>query len=241
MRSPKTHLKRIINRAGFDLHRLHPGLNPAFQLFQTLNQFDVDLVLDVGANAGQFTAELRSVGFDGTVVSFEPLSTAHAILTEAARGDSQWLVHSRCAIGDRAGTVEINVSGNSVSSSLLPMMDAHSAAAPDSAYVGSERVTMDTLDHAASQYLARSSAPFLKIDTQGFEWQVLDGARHTLSRLRGLICEVSLVPLYTEQHLWRDVIDRVVSEGFTLWSVQKGFVDPRNGRSLQLDVAFVRM
>lgn len=81
----KKFIKALIHATGFDLHRLTPSSNPAFQLLKALNRFDVDLVLDVGANVGQFASELRLVGYKGNLVSFEPLSAAHNVLSEAGR------------------------------------------------------------------------------------------------------------------------------------------------------------
>lgn len=237
----KTNIKRLINLTGFDLHRLTPASNPSFQLLKALNRFEVDLVLDVGANVGQFVSELRSVGYKGNLVSFEPLSAAHNALSEAARRDPKWHVHPRGAIGDYDGEIEINIAGNSVSSSVLPMMESHSSAADGSAYVGVESVPIRRLDSVAPEYLAKSRRPFLKIDTQGFEWQVLDGARETLPHVQGVHCELSLVTLYDGQHLWEEMIERLKQEGFTLWSIQKGFTDPRDGRTLQVDAIFFRL
>lgn len=88
-------VRNAVNKIGLDLHRLTPSSNPAFQLLKALNRFDIDLVLDVGANVGQFASELRSVGYKGNLVSFEPLSAAHMALSEAASRDSRWAVHAQ--------------------------------------------------------------------------------------------------------------------------------------------------
>jgi hypothetical protein len=96
------------------------------------------------------------------------------------------------------------------------------------------------LDDIAGQYLKDARAPFLKIDSQGFEWHVLDGARDILPRIKGILVELSLVPLYDGQHLWRDVIDRLEAEGFTLWAFKPVFSDYKQGRTLQLDGIFYR-
>ena len=181
------------------------------------------------------------MGFSGKIISFDPLSTAHAQLTKVASRDSVWLVHSRAALGNRDGEIDINISGNSVSSSILPMLDAHITTAVGSAYVATERTPLIRLDSVADQYLVSASRLFIKIDAQGFEWQVLDGAAETLKRAQGVLLELSLVPLYDGQHLWREMIERMESEGFTLWAVQKGFTDPRTGRSLQVDGIFLRL
>jgi len=241
MSTLKRFVRNAINKAGFDIHRLSPASIPVFQLLKALNRFDVDLVLDVGANVGQFSSELRSVGYTDTLVSFEPLSAAHRALSEAASRDSKWHVHARGAIGDHDGEIEINIASNSVSSSVLPMTEVHTSASKDSAYVGVEKVQLFKLDSIAPEYLAKCRRPFLKIDTQGFEWQVLDGARETLPHVQGVHCELSLVTLYDGQHLWEEMIERLRQEGFTLWSIQKGFTDPRDGRTLQIDAIFFRL
>ena len=236
----KQTVKKLINAAGFDLRRISPNTNPADQLRRGLDRFNIDIVFDVGANTGQFASELRTVGYSGTIVSFEPLSDAFEALTKHARPDVSWQVHPRCAIGDLDGEIDINISGNSVSSSVLPMMEAHSAAAEQSAYIGSERVPIFRLDSAAAAYLSDSSCYLIKIDAQGFEWQVLDGAAEMLHGAQGVLCELSLVPLYEGQRLWQEIIHRLEKEGFTLWSIQNGFTDSRDGRTLQIDGIFFR-
>jgi hypothetical protein len=81
---------------------------------------------------------------------------------------------------------------------------------------------------------------FIKIDTQGFEWQVLEGASETLKNATGVLCELSLVPLYEGQRLWLEIVERLKLEGFTLWSLQQVFCDKRSGRSLQVDAIFFK-
>jgi len=233
-------IKKILYSLGLDLHRLSPASNPSAQLLAALNHVQADVVFDIGANIGQFAQELRSVGFSGEIVSFEPLSSAHAVLSKAAQADAKWKIHPRAAVGDQDGEIEINIAGNSVSSSVLPMLDAHSSAAVGSAYVASERTPLIRLDSVAPTYLSAHARPFIKIDTQGFESQVLDGAAETLKRAHGVLLELSLVPLYEGQTHWLEMIQRMADQGFTLWSIQKGFTDPRTGRSLQVDGIFLR-
>jgi FkbM family methyltransferase len=236
----KNIIKSLVFKTGFDLHRLTSTSNPNFQLLKGIDRFGIDLVFDIGANTGQFASELRTVGYRGRMVSFEPLSEAHKVLTEVSAGDLDWTIHRRGAIGDIDGEVEINIAGNSVSSSLLPMLDSHLSAAEDSAYIGSELVPINRLDSVAPNYIQESDRYFIKIDTQGFEWQVLDGGLDTLAKAQGVLCELSLTPLYEGQRLWLEMLQRLKAEGFTLWSIQKGFTDPRDGRTLQIDAIFFR-
>lgn len=230
-----------LRKIGLDVHRYLPSSLPPAQLVASLRKFDIDLVLDVGANKGQFASEIRHCGYSGRIVSFEPLSQAHGQLLQASAGDSMWEAYPRCALGDHNGGVEINIAGNSESSSILPMLESHLSAAPESEYEGKEIAPIKTLDAVAGQYLKDAQAPFLKIDTQGFDWLVLDGARDTLPQIKGILVELSLVPLYGGQHLWREVIDRLEAEGFTLWAFTPTFSDQASGRSLQVDGIFYRI
>jgi FkbM family methyltransferase len=212
----------------------------AIQLVSTLRKFKIDLVLDVGANTGQFGSEIRYYGYTGKIVSFEPLSHAYSNLVRTIAGDPQWEAHPPCALGNENGETMINIAGNSQSSSILPMLETHRNAAPESAYKGTERVAIKTLDFVVGEYVKDARAPFLKIDTQGYEWQVLDGARETLPHIKGLLVELSLVPLYEGQYSWRELIDRLKDEGFALWALRPGFIDQRQGRTLQVDGVFYR-
>ncbi|MDV7199729.1 FkbM family methyltransferase [Roseovarius sp. 10] len=233
-------IKKLLNAFGVEVHRYDPASSPSARLIAALQAFDIDIVVDIGANEGQFAKGLRAGGYTHKIVSFEPLAHAHAKLLENKRHDLAWQVHPRCALGDQHGEIELNVSENSVSSSVLPMFTTHSSAAPNSVYVGSETVPLTTVDKAVFPYLENAYAPLLKIDTQGYEWQVLDGALMTLPKVKGILIELSLVPLYRGQHLWRDCVDRLQAEGFELWSLEPAFLDLEVGRTLQWDGLFFR-
>ena len=233
-------IKTFCRRFGYDVVRFHPESSEAAKLRAVLRHLGTDTVLDVGANEGQYGRSLREAGYRGRLVSFEPLGSAHAALQRTAAGDPQWQVHARCALGDHDGEIEIHVAGNSVSSSVLPMLEQHARAAPASRYVGHERVPVRRLDDIATPYLACARSVYLKIDTQGFEAAVLRGAPALLRQARAVQLELSLVPLYEGQELWQYFLTQMLAEGFVPWTLLPGFVDQATGRTLQLDVVFVR-
>ncbi len=234
----KAYIKRLAKRYGYEI--LGPPL--AFAAHHTLialiRQQEINLVLDVGANTGQFVGELRASGYAGRIVSFEPLATAHEQLCRQAASDAMWTIADRTAIGAAPGSVEIHVSGNSVSSSILDMLPSHSEAEPESNYVGTETVPVNRLDDLCP--LTAQDRVLLKIDVQGYERQVLDGAQRVLESCRAVISEMSLVPLYDGQVLARDLWDLLAAQGFEAWSLEPGFRHPASGRMLQLDGVFVR-
>lgn len=232
----KRNILKVIDKLGYAISK-----NDLSQLCLSLKKFNIDLVLDVGANKGQFSSSIRRFGYQGKIVSFEPLKNAHDQLIRISKDDDKWDVYQRIAVGDHDGQIEINVAGNSVSSSILPMLKSHSDVAKGSEYVGKESVDICKIDTVSRQYINEAKCTFLKIDTQGYEWEVLDGAKDLLPNVKGILCELSLVELYKGQHLWMDILNRLENEGFTLWSIQKGFTDTKNGRTLQLDATFYRV
>jgi FkbM family methyltransferase len=232
--------KKIIKLLGFQLRRSSAHPTSEERLVELLKKFSIELLLDVGANAGQFALGIRKAGYKGDIVSFEPLSTAHAVLKKISKEDQKWIIHPRCAIGESAGSVEVNIAGNSASSSLLPMLESHILAAPHTAYIGKESVALITLDSLAEEYKVQSKKVFIKIDTQGYEWNVISGAKSLLPYVQGLELEMSLVPLYEGQHLWREIVSKLEDEGFNLWYLEPEFINEADGRMLQMNGIFFR-
>jgi FkbM family methyltransferase len=234
-------LRRFIGRAAHSVVRRLTGPDAlTAQIGAMLRHFSIDTVLDVGANTGQYGTWLRQAGYTRRIVSFEPQAAAHELLLARARHDALWTVHPRCAVGSAPGQVDINIAQNSVSSSIRPMLAAHYEAAPESRFVATERVDLVTLDGIFGQYCTPTSRAWLKIDTQGFEKEVLDGAATCISSIGVVQMELSLIPLYEGQSLWEYFLARMQDAGYQLWAFIPGFSDLRTGRSLQVDVVFAR-
>jgi FkbM family methyltransferase len=238
--SLKHTIRKLLNRTGWDVGRFDPLRCEAFCLVRQLALHKVEVVLDIGANIGQFAQKLRTAGYTGKIVSFEASSSAHSVLLKKASRDSNWIVAPQVALGDRNGTVMFNIAGNSASSSALPMLASHLKADPKSRYVGTESVTLRTLDVVAQDFLSLSDRVFLKLDVQGSEYAVLQGAERMLERVIGVQCELSLVPLYGGEHLFHPMLHELEHRGFELWSLIPGLVDPGTARLLQLDALFFK-
>lgn len=223
----------LLGRTGLALQR-----HPSWRRQAILTQSKVDLVFDVGAARGGFGTDIRQFGYHGRIVSFEPLKAAFAELEHAAAGDPAWSTVN-AALGSEAGRQSINVASNSDSSSMLPMTHEHSDAAPQVGYVGTEEIRVERLDDIAPTYLTEHSRPYLKIDTQGFEREVLAGGAETLARCVGLQLELSFVPLYEGGMLVNEAISMAYEHGFVLGSITQGFTSPQ-GHMLQADGIFVR-
>ena len=233
-------IKNQANKIGWEIRRYHPAISEIPRMYQSLVYHKIDLVLDVGANVGQYGMLLRRLGYSDRIVSFEPLSSAYSQLKAASNKDSLWSVAPRSAIGNENSQITINISANSKSSSVLNILDSHVNAASNSAYIDSEKVKLNRLDTIALDYLEDANSVFLKIDVQGFEKQVLEGATDILPRIKGIQTEMSLIPLYQGQLLYRDTIELLDKLGYELYSVIPGLADPQTGRLLQMDGIFFK-
>lgn len=203
-----------------------------------LTKHDVDLVLDVGAADGGYGTSLRKFGYTGRIVSFEPLSASFESLTAIIKDDPAWTAH-HLALGAESGSATINIASNRASSSFRPMLDSHRAATPAVDFVAQETVTVSRLDDLDDEHLTSARRPFLKVDTQGFEREVLAGATNLISRCVGLQLELSFIPLYDGGMLVDEAVAWAYDQGFHLVNIEQGYAAP-SGEILQVDGVFVR-
>jgi FkbM family methyltransferase len=234
----KNAIRKLLHKLGLDL-RAYSSSDHA-KVKKLLDYHQIDLVLDVGANTGQYFKFLRTAGYYGRVVSFEPLSDAYSQLVEMSKKDPKWEIATRTAIGNLEGEISINIASNSQSSSLLQMLDRHKEAFPESAYVGSETVKITKLDYIATHFIAENNRIFLKIDVQGYEQQVLEGAKSILSQVEGIQLEMSLVRLYEGELLLTEMLDYMKNLGYSLHHLSPVIFDPNTGQALQLDGIFFK-
>jgi FkbM family methyltransferase len=235
-----TPLQRLARRLGYDLTPRKKARVPGAQLAAVLEHFGISCVFDVGANCGQYGAMLRESGYRGRIVSFEPLAEAHEALARRAAGDARWQVAPRVALGERDGEVEIEVSAESDMSSILPQSALLRRVSPSSTVIGTESVPLRRLDGVAASYLGPDDRAFLKIDTQGYEPQVLAGAGALLERLAGIQLEMALVPIYQGERDFRATFDQLVAAGFELYLLLPGYFERKLARQLQVDGVFMR-
>jgi FkbM family methyltransferase len=224
----------MLRGATLDVTRYTPATHPLARRKRLLDVHGIDVVFDIGANVGQYATELRDLGYAGWIVSYEPLSSAYRELEQRAARDDKWRL-VRAGLGPRDGELTLNIAGNSQSSSVLPMLDAHARAAPESKYVGTETIRVQTLARALAEH-AVGSRPFVKLDVQGYERTILDAA--PLEQVVGIQLEMSIVPLYQGEATMTEMIAFLTSRGFALASLEPGYSDPETARLLQVDGIF---
>jgi FkbM family methyltransferase len=224
-------------RFGVELGRYSPTRSAEARRARILATDRIDLVLDVGANSGQYGRQLRRSGYGGRIVSFEPQSEAFRTLLTTSASDARW----RClqlALGKGTGNARLQVGESSLTSSLLSL-EPHLMHVCGWSRVSEETVAVSTLDSLADDLIARDARAFLKVDTEGSELDVLTGGDRMLRRLQGVEVELHLVPHFEGQPDYREVVNHLEDRGFRLTSLDCGWADPNTGRVHYADAIFV--
>lgn len=230
-------IKKAFWRAGWDIVRFNPSTHPLARRARLLRNYQIDVVLDVGANTGQYAKQIRDLGYKGRIVSFEPLRSALVELREAARQDTNWLIREH-ACGAINGVQPINVAANSQSSSFLPMRPRHVEIYPGSQYVGTEVVPVMRLASIFDTVVRPEAKTWLKLDVQGFEMQVLEGAAGVLDRIDAIQAEISLEPLYDGETTFGNILDFMERSGFVLVGIESYLSEPVTSHLVQVDCIF---
>ena len=203
-----------------------------------ISECKIDILFDVGANIGQYSEKMRNMGFNKKIVSFEPLNSDFEILKRKALQDKKWIVNNY-ALGNEDTTGYINISGKSDNSSILEMLPRHIESHEDLGYIGKQEIEIKKLDSIFGSFNEPGENVMLKIDTQGFEKNVIDGARESLKKISLLQIEMSIVPLYKNEMLFNEMLGYIENLGFKLYSLENGHYNRNSGQLLQVDGIFV--
>jgi FkbM family methyltransferase len=201
-----------LQRRGLDVVRHPTPLNIEFHLRRLLQLLAIDCVVDVGGAVGDFGVTLRRLGYRGRIVSLEPLDFHAARIRELA--DDGWTVE-QVAVGAEAGTTRINVAADPQMSSVNPVTAYATESQPDRiATVETREVPIEPLDSLVSRLVDSAARIFVKLDAQGNEQSILEGAAETMGRALGLQIELSLIPIYDGQSDYLSMLDQLRELGF---------------------------
>ena len=213
-----------------------PELDRRIKLLQ---HYNIDVIIDVGANIGQYGSEMRNIGYKGRIISFEPTSEAFEKLKKTSKNDSLWEIH-HSSLGERDGKTSINISKNSVSSSLLDSLPELTESAPDASFVKKEEIDIKKLDSLFDSLNVKNKNVYLKIDTQGYESLVLEGAKESLKNILGIQLEMALIPSYDGAITFQEMTTKLNGFGFHLMTVESGFYDKISGKLMEVDGVFYK-
>jgi FkbM family methyltransferase len=189
-------IRSLIRLLGYEIINSESSPNFKSHLKNIIGQAQFDLVLDVGANKGQFAELTRKAGYSGPIFSFEPVASTFELLKRRAESDPKWQVF-KLALGDVKEQRKINVFESSDFSSLLKPSDFGKIAFNQLQAMREELIDINTLDCFLSENdLTHFKRILLKMDTQGFDLAVFRGAKESLTDIVAMISEISFAPIY---------------------------------------------
>jgi FkbM family methyltransferase len=188
-------------------------------LARFFEHFRVDCVLDVGANAGQYADVIRrEVGFAGPIISFEPVPQLAAMLRTKAEADPHWHIRE-LALDREVRDAVFHVAAANEFSSLKTSShaDTRRFARLNTAV---QKVPLRTSTLAVELPRLQSELgfrrPFLKLDTQGNDIEVVEGAGEAIARFVGLQSELAFRRLYENASYFDEALRVYAAKGFVL-------------------------
>lgn len=203
-----------------------------------IKEMGIKTVLDIGAHEGKTAVSFLELFPEATIYSFEPIPQCYEKLVERTK-DYPRCKTFNCAIGEASGTIEFHQSNYSPSSSILRMAKSHEQAFPFTE--GSVKLNVPVI--ALDDFLIKENIDghlAMKIDVQGYEWQVLNGAKKALEKVKLLLIETSFIELYESQKLFSDIYSRLINEGFVYAGSFDQLFNPHNGKPIQQDAIFIK-
>ena len=204
---------------------------------QFISRLKIDLVIDGGANIGQWGSLVKRQFPSIEIWSFEPTKTAFAFLkAEASKQSKNWKVFN-LGLGDNRGSFDINVASNfAESSSILRPSSNIDYLYPNLGFLETESIEMIMLDDLLSEISGRKV--YLKLDVQGYESKVFAGAREVLRNTYVIEFESSFSPLYIDEKAHHPLVADLIESGFVPWFTTPPHSD-KFGRAYAVDTIMV--
>jgi FkbM family methyltransferase len=205
-----------------------------------LDLYGVTCVLDVGANRGQYGLMLRRAGYEGHIVSFEPVRDTFEELRRTAAPDPRWSVH-RCALGREDGAISMRVVEGTMSS-VLPATRFGAGRYAQLREAVAEEVPLRRLDGMLDAVLAHVPVPrpYLKLDTQGYDLEAFAGLGARASEVVALQSELSLLAVYRGMPTIHEALGTYTAAGFEVSGLFPVSRQRRTARAVEVDCVMVR-
>lgn len=233
--------RSFIRRFGYDIVQYQGTSSLSSHLAILLPRLGINCVIDVGGHFGEYGRMLRENGYDGRIISFEPVEMNHATLLSASSRDTSWIV-KKLALGEYDGESTILVTeGTGLDSFLTPSEYGRSALGTAMQVKRKEVVQVAKLDSIYAECIDGIDDPkvYLKLDTQGWDTNVLKGAMECIGKIPAMQSEVSVKPLYDGMSGWTEALSHMQELGFEMSGIFPVLQDPEF-RAIELDVVMVR-
>lgn len=238
--------RHLLHRAGIDVirwpHRPDAGAVD-WALSEVLRSRGINCVIDVGGNRGHFARRLRTHGYTGRIVSFEPSPTVLPVIRAAAERDPDWIVRP-VALSSEPGQAELHLHKGAELDSMLDALPGVVDQVPEMEGTGSATITLSTLEAEFPEVIAGIAEPrvLLKSDTQGYDAEVIRGAgaKGLDPAVLAVMVELAAQPIYSGQPAMTLVMDLIMAGGFTPVAFEPFFESSDGLRMVELDALFMR-
>jgi FkbM family methyltransferase len=235
---------KFIQRFGYTLEKapVHiKGVKVEYDFLkkhQWILNLDIQTILDIGANKGQFAARFRFLFPETWIFSFEPIPEIYEQLCKRFATDSKFKAFN-LGIGKESGSIDFFQNEFTDSSSAFPMKGLHIESFPKTSVVKKIQIEIYSLDEVVKS-ISISFPLLIKIDVQGFEEMVILGGKDTLKKASIVIIEVSFYELYENQVFFSSIYDYMQDLGFSYHGNYEQLLSPLDGSILQADAIFLR-
>lgn len=235
--------KKIAKQFGYELIRSHKNhLTIDGHLTALFDLLGINCVIDVGANVGQYAKGLRANGYKGHIISFEPAKSTYQTLLEQSKNDPLWKVYPY-ALGREASEKTFHVTQDSSMASFHKINDyAQERYRHHVKSAHAETVQIKTLDSFWDEIAPKIPNPnvFLKLDTQGYDLEVLGGSTQSLEKISALQSEISLVAIYDGIPNYLTALEQYKTLGFEITGLYPVSRDPATLRVVEFDCVMIR-
>ncbi|HEX7845290.1 MAG TPA: FkbM family methyltransferase [Chitinophagaceae bacterium] len=229
-------ISKLLHSFGYTISRTEK-LIPSSTDPNWAEKLNIQTIIDIGSNEGQFIKKINEVLPGRKIFAFEPIPYCYNKMVEAIKNID--VTAFNVGLSDAEGSMTINISNNLVSSSFLEMKDLHKTSFPESSYVNQENVSVKKLDDILAKYELKKNI-LVKLDVQGYEEKVIAGGKKIFEETAAVIVESTFEPFYESQWLFDDIYNHFTNAGFKFM----GFTDQENsqktGIPLFADSIFIR-
>ena len=229
-------LNKILNYFGYHVAATQTSI-PKIRGGNWAERLNIQTIIDIGSNEGQFINEIESILPGRKIFAFEPIAACFKKMVANTRSSN--VTAFNIGLSDLDGTTEINISGNLVSSSILKMEELHQSAYPESQYIKKEIIELKRLDTVFENIVLIDNL-LIKVDVQGYEEKVIKGGEKTFSKAAALIIETAFEPFYEGQWLFDDLYAHLAASGFKFMGFADQVASGKTGIPIYADAIFIK-
>jgi FkbM family methyltransferase len=233
-------IQNIVRKFGYEINNYENQQKRKADKWKWLQNLDIETVLDIGANTGQFAEFIINIIPKASLYAFEPLESEYSRLNINLGRNPRFKAFN-IGLGDINGSTDFFISSASPSSSLLQMENIQKKLYPLTAELTKCVIKISRLDDFIDKCNFQIKPNLLiKMDVQGAENKVIDGGTRTFNKAKIVLSEVNYFSYYRGQPLFKDIIDLLSDLDFVYCGVFEQFNNQKDNLPLFADAYFVK-